>query len=101
MIGFAVMSVLMMLLAARVLPERWVPSGVAAQVVAVVASILVLWAARDAGLLRRLHDDLSEVGGEFDEASTWIVALAAALTGVVVVDRLRRMRALRRSGSTT
>lgn len=82
--GFVVMAGCMTALAARVVPGVSRPSPVQ-WCVTLFAGIVVLVVYNESGLLRFVHEDVfNRVGGEFDEQSTWLVALAGALVAVAV-----------------
>jgi hypothetical protein len=105
-IGFSTISVAVTATAYRLeAPERrrtW-----RAYLFAAVAAAVLVTVVDEFGLIRALHDDVvNRVGGEFDEAATWFVALAGALAAATVGElglraarRCRRPRDAQREGS--
>jgi hypothetical protein len=94
--GFVVMAGGMTLLASFVIPgARELPRSRHAAAAA-VAFVAVL-GLNEAGLLRTLHEDISDrIGGEFDELSTWLVTLAGAVLVTICGRGLQHLLRLRK-----
>jgi glucan phosphoethanolaminetransferase (alkaline phosphatase superfamily) len=89
-------SLVVTLIARRLLPPSWRPAGVAAFLVAAAAAYLVIQFGSASGWSGFLdHRILTPSEGEVDEVSTWIFGALGAAAGFGSIVALRRWTARR------
>jgi hypothetical protein len=93
--GFVVIALSMTALGHQLLPRTWRSSTTSAQwALAAAVAFGAVFLANESDLLRVVHEDVfNRVGGEFDEFSTWLVAIAGAVLAVGLSRIVMRKRA--------